>query len=168
MHGVLESIYYGIPMVGMPVFIDQGDVLRRMLDEGIGVGVDKQATGDELYDAIVEVRDNDKYKKNIDKLSAVFKDKRLFAYSFMKNVFNLFFRIHPQEVAIDFLEFIGRTNGAEHLKVQSGHLNFVQYYCIDVIIFLFSTTSTLIYFIFLLVKRCLFHALLGVEKIKKD
>lgn len=65
-------------MVGMPVFIDQGDVLRRMLDEGIGVGVDKQATGDELYDAIVEVRDNDKYKKNIDKLSAVFKDKRLF------------------------------------------------------------------------------------------
>jgi len=152
MHGVLESIYYGIPMVGMPVFIDQGDVLRRMLDEGIGVGVDKQATGDELYDAIVEVRDNDKYKKNIDKLSAVFKDKR----------------IHPQEVAIDFLEFIGRTNGAEHLKVQSGHLNFVQYYCIDVIIFLFSTTSTLIYFIFLLVKRCLFHALLGVEKIKKD
>ena len=23
MHGVLESIYYGVPMVGMPVFIDQ-------------------------------------------------------------------------------------------------------------------------------------------------
>ena len=63
-------------MVGMPVFIDQGDVLRRMLDEGIGVGVDKQASGDELYSAIVEVRDNIKYKKNIDRLSAVFKDKR--------------------------------------------------------------------------------------------
>ena len=63
-------------MVGMPVFIDQGDVLRRMLDEGIGVGVDKQATGDELYEAIVEVRDNVKYKKNIDRLSEVFKDKR--------------------------------------------------------------------------------------------
>ena len=76
MHGVLESIYYGVPMVGMPVFIDQGDVLRRMLDEGIGVGVDKQASGDELYSAIVEVRDNIKYKKNIDRLSAVFKDKR--------------------------------------------------------------------------------------------
>jgi len=152
MHGVLESIYYGVPMVGMPVFIDQGDVLRRMLDEGIGVGVDKQASGDELYSAIVEVRDNIKYKKNIDRLSAVFKDKR----------------IHPQEVAINFLEFIGRTKGAEHLKVQSGHLNFVQYYCIDVIIFLLSATFTLIYIPFLLFKSCLLNTLLGVNKFKKD
>ena len=76
MHGVLESIYYGVPMVGMPVFIDQGDVLRRLEDAGLGVGVSKTATGDQLYNAIIEVRDNPVYKHNIDKLSVVFKDKR--------------------------------------------------------------------------------------------
>ena len=76
MHGVLESIHYGVPMVGMPVFIDQGDVLRRMEEVGIGLGVSKTATGDQLYNAIVEVRDNTIYKQNIDKLSVVFKDKR--------------------------------------------------------------------------------------------
>ena len=63
-------------MVGMPVFIDQGDVLRRMTDAGIGVGVSKSASGEELYQAIVEVRDNPVYKHNIDKLSRVFRDKR--------------------------------------------------------------------------------------------
>ena len=76
MHGVLESIYYGVPMVGMPVFIDQGDVLRRITDAGIGVGVDKAASGEELYQAILEVRDNPVYKQNIDKLSRVYRDRR--------------------------------------------------------------------------------------------
>ena len=80
----------------------------------------------------------------------------------------LCFRIHPQEVAIDFLEFIGRTKGAQHLKVQSGHLNFVQYYCIDVIIFLLSATFTFFYIIFLLVKSCMLNTVLGVNKFKND
>ena len=76
MHGVLESIHYAVPMVGMPVFIDQGDVLRRITDAGIGVGVDKAASGEELYQAILEVRDNPVYKQNIDKLSRVYRDRR--------------------------------------------------------------------------------------------
>ena len=70
-------------MVGMPVFIDQGDVLRRMTDAGIGVGVSKSATGEELYRAILEVRDNPVYKQNINKLSRVFRDKRCTSFNFM-------------------------------------------------------------------------------------
>ena len=60
----------------MMVFIDQGDVLRRITDAGIGVGVDKAASGEELYQAILEVRDNPVYKQNIDKLSRVYRDRR--------------------------------------------------------------------------------------------
>ena len=48
-----------------------------MLDAGIGVGVSKHWTGDQLYQAIVQVRDNEFYQNNINRLSAVFKDKRL-------------------------------------------------------------------------------------------
>ena len=55
MHGVLEAIHYKVPMVGMPVFIDQGDVLTRMEEKGIAIGVDKTASGDAIYDAIVRV-----------------------------------------------------------------------------------------------------------------
>ena len=41
-------------MVGMPVFIDQGDVLTRMEEKGIGLGVDKTASSDAIYDTIVK------------------------------------------------------------------------------------------------------------------
>ena len=42
-------------MVGMPVFIDQGDVLTRMEEKGIALGVDKTASSDAIHDAIVQV-----------------------------------------------------------------------------------------------------------------
>ena len=51
-------------------------MLRRMLDAGLGVGVSKHAGGEELYSAIVEVRDNHKYRTNVDRLRRVFRDKR--------------------------------------------------------------------------------------------
>jgi len=148
MHGVLESIYFRVPMVGMPVFIDQGDVLRRMLDAGIGVGVSKHWTGDQLYQAIVQVRDNEFYQNNINRLSAVFKDKR----------------IHPQDVAVDFLEFVGRTGGAQHLKVQSGHLNFVQYYCVDVLLFLGTIVMTFGYGLVLALKTLIISAKIKTKR----
>ena len=39
-------------------------------------------------------------------------------------------------MAVDFLEFVGKTKGAQHLKVRSGHLNLLQYYSLDVLAFL--------------------------------
>ena len=50
--------------------------MRRMLDAGVGVGVSKHAGGEELYSAIVEVRDNEEYRRNVDRLRRVFRDKR--------------------------------------------------------------------------------------------
>ena len=58
MHGVMEAIWHGVPMVGMPVFIDQDDVLVRMTEKGVAVGVEKDADAGRIHDAIVEVRDN--------------------------------------------------------------------------------------------------------------
>ena len=76
MHGVLEAIHYEVPMVGMPVFIDQGDILTRMEEVGIAVGVSKEASSEEIHQAIREVRDNPQYKKKISKLSEILKDKK--------------------------------------------------------------------------------------------
>ena len=69
---MIESIKYDI----YPTYCEQADVLRRMLDAGVGVGVSKHAGGEELYSAIVEVRDNEEYRRNVDRLRRVFRDKR--------------------------------------------------------------------------------------------
>ena len=107
-------------MVGIPVFVDQGDVLRRIVDKGIGVGVDKTASANAIYNAVVEVRDNPKYKEKIKKLSTLMKMRRH----------------SPVEEAVWFLEYVANSGGAEHLKLASRHLNIFQYYSIDSMVFI--------------------------------
>ena len=58
MHGVMEAIYHKVPMVGMPVFIDQIDVLARMLQKDIAVGIDKYSDAEAIRSALEEVLTN--------------------------------------------------------------------------------------------------------------
>ena len=55
MHGVMESIYHGVPMLGIPIFMDQGDVLQRIIEKGIGIGIDKRSSSDEIVRAVKTV-----------------------------------------------------------------------------------------------------------------
>jgi len=119
MHGVMEAIYHSVPMVGMPVFIDQGDVLTRMEQKGIGIGINKWASTTEIVEAVNEVLYNSKYADNISKLSELMKIG-------MKN--------KPMQNTIWWLEYLSATKGAEHLKLSSRHLNFIQYYSLDFIV----------------------------------
>ena len=68
-------------------------------------------------------------------------------------------------MAVDFLEFVGRTKGAQHLKINSGHLNLVQYYSLDVITFLLISLLTLSWLLLCLLRSCWAS---GVQKTKKD
>ena len=63
MHGVMEAIYYGVPMVGMPVFIDQVDVLARIEEKGIGVGLDKWASSNEIRFAVDSILNDVRWVK---------------------------------------------------------------------------------------------------------
>ena len=55
MHGVLEALWYAVPMVGIPVFIDQVDVLARMVEKGVAVGLDKAASANMIHAAVTQV-----------------------------------------------------------------------------------------------------------------
>ena len=111
-------------MVGMPVFIDKGDVLVRMEEKGIGIGIDKFADTDEIVEAIKKVDGDPKYKVNIDQLSTTMKDRQ--------NT--------PMEDAMWLLNHVSHTKGAEHLKIKSGRLSFIQYFCLDCIVLFFSVS----------------------------
>ena len=54
-------------MVGMPVFIDQKDVLKRMEEKGVGLGVPKGAPADEIHAAIVKVSGRETRTKPVNK-----------------------------------------------------------------------------------------------------
>ena len=57
-NGLLEAVHYRVPMVGMPIYMNQEDNLDRLVEKGVAVGVDKFAGADEIHDAIVKVISN--------------------------------------------------------------------------------------------------------------
>ena len=79
------------------------------------------------------------------------------------------------EQATDLIEFIGRTGGATHLKVsnsiaysvlrmkysillsqvQSGHLNLVQYYSVDCLLFLVLISASVLWLSYVCTTACI-------------
>jgi hypothetical protein len=53
-------------------------------------------------------------------------------------------RHEPMDDALWLLEYVSKTKGAEHLKVASRKLNFVQYLCLDVVAFFFLVGFTVL------------------------
>ena len=50
-NGLLEAIHYRVPMVGLPIYMNQEDNLSRLVEKGIAVGVHKWSDSDEIYQA---------------------------------------------------------------------------------------------------------------------
>ena len=89
MHGVMEAIYYGVPMVGMPVFIDQVDVLARIEQKGIGVGLDKWASSKEIRFAIDSVLNDVRWVKLTIYHQVVFLDY-IDMFRYINNVYSIY------------------------------------------------------------------------------
>ena len=57
----------------------------------------------------------------------------------------------PREEAVSWIEHVMRFKRLNHLKIEDGHLNFFQYFCLDVIAFLAAIFCIFSYSVF----RCL-------------
>jgi len=56
MNGIFEAIYHGVPVVGVPFYGDQFDIMTRVQAKGMGILMDwKSVTEEELYQAVVTV-----------------------------------------------------------------------------------------------------------------
>ncbi|XP_077978856.1 UDP-glucuronosyltransferase 2C1-like [Glandiceps talaboti] len=154
LNGVYEAIYHGVPIVGMPLYTDQYDNIPWMADKGMAVTLDvKTLTEDKLYDAVLKVVTDARYKQNAERLSRIHRDRPM----------------SPGDTAVFWIEHVIK-HGGQHLRSQAGNLNFVQYYLIDVMLFLVLVTLTVI----VLIKKtcsCLYKCCRGLsdrEKRKSD
>ncbi|XP_071539169.1 UDP-glucuronosyltransferase 2A3-like [Panulirus ornatus] len=149
MHGVLEALYHGVPMVGMPIFADQQDVLVRLQERGVARGVHKEASEEEIYQAIVHVLNNTSYRNNARRMSKILWDQPQ----------------DPLHHAVWLVEHVAATRGAQHLKFSARHLNFCQFFGLDVIAFLVAVPLCLWYCLLPLLK-CLVTKLIFVGNYK--
>lgn len=109
-NAAIEGIANRVPMVGMPVYADQADCMTRVVGRGLGLSLQKTATAEEIYEAIVTVRDDPRFRKSVNRLADLM--------ALEKNT--------PLENAIWLAEYVPATGGAEHLKLSTRKLTTIQ------------------------------------------
>ncbi|XP_026874625.2 UDP-glucuronosyltransferase 2C1-like [Electrophorus electricus] len=135
-NGLYEAIFHGVPMVGLPLFIDQPDNMNHMRTKGAAVMLDfNRMESKDLRDALTDVINNPSYKENIMRLSRIHHDQPM----------------KPLDQAVFWIEFVMRNKGAKHLRVEAHNLTWYQYHCLDVAAFLLSITALAM---FIFVKTC--------------
>ncbi|XP_018572801.1 UDP-glucuronosyltransferase 2B7 [Anoplophora glabripennis] len=132
-----EAIDRGVPIIGMPFIADQSMNTRVVAEIGIGVGVDYETvTKEELKNAIIEVAENEKYKRNIEKLRDLMLDEQ----------------VPPMEKAIWWIEYVIRHKGTKHLRSPTVDISWIEYFLIDIAFVVLLISTIIIYSIYKIVK----------------
>ncbi|KAM6990655.1 UDP-glucuronosyltransferase 1A1-like [Tautogolabrus adspersus] len=133
-HGLFEGLCHAVPMVMMPIAGDQPDNAKRLASRDVGVVLDLfTITTESIVQALNEVINDTRYKENVQRLSALHKDRR----------------IDPIDLSVYWTEFVMRHKGAKHLRAAVHDLYWFQYFSLDVIAFL---ATILLVFVMLTVK----------------
>ncbi|XP_071346833.1 UDP-glucuronosyltransferase 1A1-like [Trachinotus anak] len=135
-HGLFEGLCHAVPMVMVPVGAEQYDNAERLASKGAGVVLDIFSTTTErLLQGLNEVLHDVRYKENVQKLSALHKDRPM----------------EPLDLAVYWTEYVMRHKGAKHLKSAGVDLNWIQYSCLDVIALL----ATVVLIFCILTVKCM-------------
>ncbi|XP_075799025.1 UDP-glucuronosyltransferase 2B17-like isoform X2 [Microtus pennsylvanicus] len=148
-NGIYEAIHFGIPMIGIPLFVDQYDNIAYMVAKGAAVSLDfRTMTRTDFLNALEAVIDNPFYKKNAMWLSTIHHDQPM----------------KPLDRVIFWIEFVMRHKGAKHLRPLAHNLTWYQYHSLDVIGFLLACVAAIA---FLSIKSFLFIYQMFVKTGKK-
>ncbi|XP_061100954.1 UDP-glucuronosyltransferase 2A2-like [Conger conger] len=117
-NGVLEAMYHGVPIVGLPLIFDQPDNLNRMRVKGAAKIVDIVTLDRNIFlQALQEVLQEPSYRMNMQRLSRLHHDQPM----------------KPLDLALFWIEFVMRHKGAGHLRTESYRMPWYVYHSVDVI-----------------------------------
>ncbi|GJQ80789.1 hypothetical protein Trydic_g9380 [Trypoxylus dichotomus] len=132
-----EAMYHGVPVIGIPFFMDQINNARKVESKGIGKKVDfPTLTAEGLHKTIQEILQNATYKENAQKLSEQYKDR-------------------PEtslERAIFWIEYTLRHKDIRNLSTKGRYMSFYERENLDVVVFLLLAISSVIYLLFFVSK----------------
>ncbi|XP_066990896.2 UDP-glycosyltransferase UGT5 isoform X1 [Anabrus simplex] len=116
--GSLESVYAGVPVVGIPMFFDQMQNVEYLSNIGIARKVDyEDITKDTVYFALKSILEDPSYKRTAKLISERFRDRPQSAL----------------ETAIFWTEYVIRHGGGAHLRSAAVDMPMYQYLLLDVI-----------------------------------
>ncbi|XP_011301492.1 UDP-glucuronosyltransferase 2A3-like [Fopius arisanus] len=78
--GTQEAVVFKVPMVGLPVFIDQPSNMEGYVSKGVAINLDLDSiTADSLTSAVKTVLNDPSYRQNMDELHDLFLDRPMSA-----------------------------------------------------------------------------------------
>ncbi|XP_026332312.1 UDP-glucuronosyltransferase 2B4-like [Hyposmocoma kahamanoa] len=96
-----ETVHFGVPIIGIPVFADQFNNVDRAVNKGFAKRVDLTYTiADDLKVAIVEITSNPRYAAKVKELSLIYHDRP----------------VSPGKELVHWVEHVIKTKGAPHLR----------------------------------------------------
>nr|CAD7402225.1 unnamed protein product [Timema poppensis] len=150
--GTLESVYAGVPIVGIPLFADQELNIKRCVLQGFAVKLlYDDITKESLLSAIRTLLDDPRYSANAKKTSFQFRDRPQTAL----------------ETAVYWVEYVIRHRGAPHLRSAGADLPTYQYLLLDVISVLVLGVVSFLYLTYIVIRTVL-RLLLGRKKRNKS
>ncbi|XP_069681581.1 UDP-glucosyltransferase 2-like [Periplaneta americana] len=133
-----ETVYRGVPIVGIPFFLDQVLTIQKVLRKGIGVYVDYHTlTKGSILQAIKEVLNNASYEVNMKKMSAVLRDQPDSAL----------------DRAVFWTEYVIRHKGAPHLRSAATKLYWYEYLLLDVLLVVSIAGFAIILVVYILLRK---------------
>lgn len=134
----IEAMYFGVPIIAIPIFGDQEMNAMRSVGMGIGVQVNFKDLNEKSLDgALNEILGNKKYSENVKQRSKMLQDRPM----------------KPIDTAMFWVEYAARHKGSTHMKTAGLAMPFYQYALVDVFAFLFAIMFGIIGAI-VLVLRC--------------
>lgn len=151
-NGIYESIYHGVPIIGVPLMFDQFENVFRLEVRGAAKVVEAaHITSQSFLEVVQEVLHNPSYRSNMRRLSALHRDTPA----------------PPLETALFWIEYVMRHKGASHLRTESFKMPWYSYYSVDVLCFLLAVLFSLTAFTVGLI-RCLCLRVCSKRKCKQE
>ncbi|XP_066282656.1 UDP-glucuronosyltransferase 1-2-like [Branchiostoma lanceolatum] len=123
---VYEALHHGVPVVCLPTCLDQPANAARLVARGAGISLNyRTVTVEELYQAIVTVITDERYRAAAARLSSLHRDQPQ----------------PPMGRAVWWIEHVIKHGGLPHLRARAVELPWYQYYLLDVAAFLMAVCS---------------------------
>ncbi|KAK5638202.1 hypothetical protein RI129_012497 [Pyrocoelia pectoralis] len=132
MQSMDEAIYFRVPMVGIPIFFDQPHNIKKMVNRGFGLELDRNNLEKNSFKTtILEVINNPRYRNTLTELADLAQDQPMTGL----------------ERAVWWSEYVIRHKGAKHLRSPLLDLPWYQYLFLDVIAVLLLGLLAVLWFL---------------------
>ena len=146
---VNEAKYHGVPILALPVFGDQMPNALQIEQEGWAKVINLAEFDEDIaLKAIKDLLENPQYRNKVKTEADLYLDRPMSAL----------------DTAVYWVEYVIRHNGAKHMQSQAIHLNWFQYYGLDVYAFI----GLVLYLIWKLIKFSCCFILRKLFKSKKN